>query len=454
MTEEEKGASLFGRSIDLVEGDPLEEIFALNLGDFISENLISKELAEKIGKSDKNKTIKLKNQLSELISVYSMDNTLSVIGFNSKDDYIIYNSIAKTMTQIVENDACYVYLTREFACGLDNVSRDIVLAGASEDFEKDIFSENIGFNLDEDTEPVVQAVKKIQTVEVSPENIGHIKKFTRLKEDNVTEYIAVPMHNNANVVGVFVLENFNGKKIKSDFLNLIESMAKLFGTSISLQKTINLANDLIDSTDSEIVDLQHMRAELTALIGDLGDNQETFIKALAHAVDIKGQYNVAHSENTAKLSRELATELGLNEKTKDLIFYAGLLSNIGKIALPEELFSNRGKLSKEDWDKLKTYSNIGVNILMKINFLSEVVPYICYHKERYDGSGEPEGLARMSIPLGSRIIAVADAYSAMTSDRAFRKAMTKEQALTIMKQEAGIKWDPIIVDALYDVVNK
>lgn len=451
MTEEEKGASLFGRSIDLVEGDPLEEIFALNLGDFISENLISKDLAAKIGNSEKNKTSRLKNQLSELVSVYSMNNTLSVIGFNSKDDYIIYNSIAKTMTQIVENDACYVYLTKDFACGLDNVTRDIVLAGASKDFDKDVFSQDIGFNLNEENEPVVKALKSIQTVSVNKDELKNIKKFTRLEEDNVTEYIAVPMHNNANVVGIFVLENYDGKKVKKDFIDLIESMAKLFGTSISLQNIINSANELIDNPEAELVDLQHMRAELTALIGDLGDNQEKFIKSLAHAVDVKGQYSVAHSENTATLAKKLATELGLNEKTKDLIYYAGLLSNIGKIALPEELFSNKGKLSKEDWDKLKTYSNIGVNILMKINFLSEVVPYICYHKERYDGSGEPEGLARMSIPLGSRIIAVADAYSALTSDRAYRKAMTKEQALAIMKQEAGTKWDPIIIDALYDV---
>ena len=453
MTDEEKGASLFGRSIDLVEGDPLEEIFALNLGDFISENLISEDLAKKIGSSEKNKTAKLKNQLSELVSVYSMNNTLSVIGFNSKDDYIIYNSIAKTMTQILECDTSYVYLTKEFACGLDNVEKDIVLAGASVDFAKDVFSENIGFNLDED-EPVVQALKNIHTISVSPENIQHIKKFKQLKEENVKQYIAIPMHNNANVVGIFVLENYTEKNFRKEFITLVEAMAKLFGTSISLQKTINIVNELIDSPDAELVELQHMRAELTALIGDLGDNQESFIKSLANAVDVKGQYSVAHSQNTANLARKLSAELGLNEKTKDLIYYAGLLQNIGKITLPEELFSNRGKLSKEDWDKLKNYSNIGVNILMKINFLSEVVPYICYQKERYDGSGEPDGLARMSIPLGSRIIAVADAYSALTSDRAYRKAMSKEQALSIMKQEAGIKWDPIIVDALYDVVNE
>ena len=454
MTEEEKGASLFGRSIDLVDGDPLEEIFALNLGDFISENLISEDLAKKIGSSEKNKTAKLKNQLTELVSVYSMNNTLPVIGFNSKDDYIVYNSIAKTIRQILENDVCHIYLTKEFACGLSDIKKDIILAGSSLDVEDDIITKEIGFNLDEEKEPVVQALKNIQTVNIAPKDIPTIKKFDLLKEDNVKQYIAIPIHNNANVAGIFVVENNSEKVIKKEYIKLVEQMSKLFGTSIALQHTINEVNNVLEDKDAQLIDLQHMRAELTALIGDLGDNQEAFIKTLAKAVDIKGQYSVAHSENTAQLARDLSTELGLNEKTKDLIYYAGLLQNIGKITLPEELFSNKGKLSKEDWEKLKDYSNIGVNILMKINFLSEVVPYICYHKERYDGSGEPEGLARMSIPLGSRIIAVADAYSAMTSDRAYRKAMTKEQALAIMRQEAGTKWDPIIVDALYDVINK
>ena len=452
MTKEEKGASLFGRSIDLVEGDPLEEIFALNLGDFISENLISDDLAKKISSSSKNKVARLKNQLSELVSVYSMNNTLSVIGFNSKDDYIIYNSIAKTMTQIVENDACHIFLKKEFACGLDNVEKDLVFAGTSLDKEENLLIKNLGFNLTED-EPVVQAFKNIETIVVAPEKLGEISKIKELDEDLAKQYIVIPMHNNANVVGLFVLESYSEKPIKEDYVSVVETMSKLFGTSITLQNTINTVNELLAQEDPEEVELQHMRAELTALIGDLGDNQESFIKTLAKVVDIKGQYNVAHSQNTAELARALAAELRLNEKTKDLIYYAGLLQNIGKITLPEELFANRGKLSQEDWDKLKNYANIGVNILMKINFLSEVVPYICYHKERYDGSGEPEGLKRMSIPLGSRIIAVADAYSAMTSDRAHRKAMTKQQALAVINQESGLKWDPIVVDALYNVLS-
>ena len=131
-----------------------------------------------------------------------------------------------------------------------------------------------------------------------------------------------------------------------------------------------------------------------------------------------------------------------------MIYYAALLRNIGKITLPEELFNKKEKLSKEDWEKLQNHPNVGVSILMSINFLSEVVPYINYHKERWDGKGEPEGLKGMSIPFGSRIIAVADAYCAMTSDRIYREAMPIDKALEIIKSESGIKWDPTLVEVL------
>ncbi|MDY6363440.1 MAG: HD domain-containing phosphohydrolase, partial [Cyanobacteriota bacterium] len=111
------------------------------------------------------------------------------------------------------------------------------------------------------------------------------------------------------------------------------------------------------------------------------------------------------------------------------------------------------KLSPQELNKIKNHTNIGVNLLMNINFLSEVVPYITYQTERVDGSGFPEGLKGQSIPLGSRIIAVSDAYSAMTSDRPYRKAMDKDKALAIMKEESGSKWDPDVINALFQVVK-
>lgn len=454
MTDkEELGASLFSRSIDLMEDDPLEEIFALNLGDFISEYLISEDLANKIGKDVKDKTTKLKSQLKELVSIYSLDNTLCVLGFNSQDEYVVYNSIAKTLTQILDVDACHIYLTKEFTKGLNIENKILGLAGSSIEFDEDIYAKKLSY-AEDDKSIIVKAFKTLETVQIK--DITNIDNFTpkyELKEFDVKSLAVVPMHNNAHVVGVIVIENYKEKTIKRAYMNLLETIGRLFGTSMHLQKTIDETNALIASDDVMAEELQHQRAELTALIGDLGVQQQAFVERLAKAVDEKGQYKVAHSQNTAELSRKLCRQLGLNEKTTDLVYYAGLLQNIGKITLPESLFTNKGKLSKEEWEKLQNHPNVGVNLLMNINFLSEVIPYIHYHKERWDGGGEPEGLKGNSIPFGSRIIAVADAYTAMTSDRSYRKAMDKDEALSVIKSEAGIKWDPVVVNALFEVVN-
>jgi len=450
--EEELGASLFGRTLDLMENDPLEEIFALNMGDFISEYLISEDLANKIGKDVKDKTEKLKSQLKELISIYSLDNTLCVLGFSSQDEYVVYNSIAKTLAQILEADACHIYLTKDYTKGLNLENKLLGLVGSSVDFDEDIYAKKLGYTEDDDSF-VVKAFKTIEKIQIK--DVSQLESFVpkyELKEYDVKSLSVVPIHNNAYVVGVIVIENYKEKTIKRAYMNLLETIGRLFGTSMNLQKVIEETEILIKESSS-VQDLQHMRAELTALIGDLGTQQQAFVEKLAKAVDEKGQYKVAHSQNTAELSKKLCKELGLNEKTTDLVYYAGLLQNIGKITLPESLFTKQGKLSKEEWDKLQNHPNVGVNLLMNINFLSEVIPYIHYHKERWDGRGEPEGLKGNSIPFGSRIIAVADAYTAMTSDRSYRSAMTQEQALDIIKEEAGAKWDPDVVNALFNLMK-
>lgn len=414
------GVSLFGQSEYLMENDPIEEIFALNLGDFISEHLISEDLAKKIGSNVKDKKEGLKNQLRELISIYSLNNTLCVLNFDTKEDYAIYTSIAHSICRMLEIEKCNIYLSYEFAKGIDN-DNDLVLVGTTMESLK-----CKGFNLDDNS----------------------IVSVSFREQDTITEnhLTAVSMHCNSRNVGVIVLESPDD--IQKEYLTLVESIANLFATSMTLQGEIDTTNKLIDDETSTVSDLQHERAELTALIGDLCDYQQEFVEHLANAVDAKGQYKVSHSKNTANLARQICRELGLNEKTTDLIYYAGLLQNIGKITLSEKIFATNGKLSPEDLKKIQNHSNIGVNLLMNINFLSEVVPYINYQKERVDGSGEPEGLKGQSIPLGSRIIAAADAYSAMTSDRPYRKAMPQDKAISIMKEEAGKKWDVDVVNAL------
>ena len=453
VDKEDLGASLFSRTLDIMENDPLEEIFALNMGDFVSEFLISEELAGKIGKSAKDKNAKLKSQLKELVSIYSLDNTLCVLGFDSKDEYVVYNSIAKTLTQILDVDACHIYLTEEFTRGLNFDDKFLGLVGSSIDFDEDIYAKKLGYSKD-DKSLVVKAFNTLEKVQIQDvSKIGNFIPKYELREFDVKSLAVVPMHNNAHVVGVIVIENYKEKTIKRAYMNLLETIARLFGTSMHLQKTVEQAEELIVDENVVTEELQHMRAELTALIGDLGSHQQAFVERLAKAVDEKGQYKVAHSQRTAELSRKLCRQIGLNEKTTDLVYYAGLLQNIGKITLPESLFTNKGKLSKEEWEKLQNHPNVGVNLLMNINFLSEVIPYIHYHRERWDGQGEPEGLKGQSIPFGSRIIAVADAYTAMTSDRSYRDAMLAYEALEIIKSEAGVKWDPDVVNALFEVLE-
>lgn len=412
MKKENNGVSLFSQSDYLINQDPIEEMFTLNLGDFISENLISQDLARKIADNVRDKKSGLINQLKELVSIYSLQNTLCVMSFDSNTEQAIYTSIACTVKQMIDAQQCHIYIEK------DNV---LMLAGSTSSY-------NEKFSIDMNT-PAGKAFLNQETI-----------------FDNV---IAVPMYSNIKSNGVIIIEYKS--KINEKYIELVESIGVLFATSMVLQHTIDEANKQVD--DLSVSELQNLRAELTALIGDLCDYQQDFAENLATAVDTKGGYKVSHSKNTAKLARRICKQLGLNEKTTDLIYYAGLLQNIGKIALPQEIFANSGKLSAENLQKIQEHSNVGVHLLMNINFLSEVVPYVTYQKERYDGSGTPEGLKGQSIPFGSRIIAVSDAYCAMTSDRPFRKAMEDWEALKIMQDEAGKKWDPVVVNALEKVIT-
>ena len=412
VDKKEDSVSLFSRSAEFLDSDPLEEIFALNLGDFLTEHLISEELEQKKKKHDSaDKAESLKKQLNELISIYSINNTLSVLGFSNKEDYIIYNSIAKTIVQMIDAKACHIFLSAEFAKGLDTDESNYVLVGSSA-------GENDEIDL------------------------------------NNPKLIKIVMQYGSENTGIIMIEPAGEKKISDEFLKLVKVTARLFAISMLLLKLTDSTSKAMKDTDITSTDLQHFRAELTAVIGDLGSEQQNFVEMLAKAVDAKSEYHNNHSQNVAELAKQICISIGLNEKTKDLIYYAGLLQNIGKITIPEELFNKKEKLSPEDWEIIQNHPNIGVSLLMSINFLSEVIPYIHYHKERWDGKGEPEGLKGQSIPLGSRIIAVADAFCALREDRPYRKALSKEEALNVIKEESGTKWDPEMTETLVHIVSE
>jgi len=417
--EDLAGIPFYSRSVSLLDSDPLEEIFALNVGDFLTEHLINPELAKKIGMKVKNKNESLKDQLQELIGIYSINNTLMLLGFESDEEQVIYDSIAKTMALMLSLDECNIYLAKR--------DEDIKMCGTS----KVETSAHKGV-----PDYVINCWKEKQSVLISGEGV---------------EVQAFPMKNNFECIGAFEVIRSAKKPLEKEFCELMEITAGLYVTSLGLQKLIDEVKRVMKSKVVSTSELQNLRAQLTAIIGDLGDQQQSFVEILAVAVDKKGSYERNHSKHTAELSRKLCEHLGLNEKTTDLIYYAGLLQNIGHITLSEDIFSKKGKLTEEEWKKLQDSPNAGVSLLMNINFLSEVVPYVHYQKERWDGNGVPEGLKSQSIPFGSRIIALADAYCALCEERPHRPALSSEEAMGILQKEAGVKWDPIVVQALAEL---
>ena len=258
--ETKNGVSLFSQSEYLMEGDPLEEIFALNLGDFVSEHLISEDLARKIGSSAKDKSERLKSQLKELISIYSSQNTLSVLNFNSSEEHAVYTSIAKTIQQMVEVEHCRIYMLKD---------NQMMIVGASD--------EDMGH-------------------EICVDFSGHDYVY----KDEITY---VPMRASAHIVGVIALKTFDGKELNEEYLKLIISIAHLFATSVKIQSQVDEVNKITAEENANVSDMQHLRAELTALIGDLCDYQQNFVEVLAKAVDVKGQYKVSHSQNTENLAK-------------------------------------------------------------------------------------------------------------------------------------------------------
>ena len=168
------------------------------------------------------------------------------------------------------------------------------------------------------------------------------------------------------------------------------------------------------------------------------------VHALAEAVDAKDPYTRGHSQRVAESARSLAEARGLDPGFVELVYITGTLHDVGKIGVPDEVLKKTSSLTEEEYAKIKLHPELGEKIVAQVPELRETLPGIRNHHERYDGGGYPDRLSREDIPLIARILAVADAYDAMTSDRPYRKGMSAEQALDIIELEAGRQFDPVL----------
>jgi len=174
--------------------------------------------------------------------------------------------------------------------------------------------------------------------------------------------------------------------------------------------------------------------------------QHQLILAMIKILEIHDPYTKGHSEKVGLLSAEIAREMNFDEEEINEIFGAGLVHDIGKINIPNTILLKVGRLTKEEYDEIKKHPVWGAEILDTSENIDVIVKAVRHHHERWDGHGYPDGLSKTDIPLYSRIIAVADTYDAMTSDRSYKKAVSKDIAIEEIKNNSGEQFDPEIVE--------
>ena len=184
---------------------------------------------------------------------------------------------------------------------------------------------------------------------------------------------------------------------------------------------------------------------------------ESFYTVIAATLDARDPYTAGHSIRVAEYAVKIAEEDGMPSHTIDLLRKSSLLHDIGKIGIRDNVLLKEGKLTNEEYTQIKEHPVIGASILEQVNLpddLKPLLPGVKYHHERYDGKGYPEGLRGENIPLFGRIMAVADAYDAMTSDRPYRTGMPVEKALAIIEEGKGTQWDPHFAEVFIQIISR
>ena len=176
------------------------------------------------------------------------------------------------------------------------------------------------------------------------------------------------------------------------------------------------------------------------------------IRALASAIDAKDPYTRGHSERVAKLAVEIGRELALDDATLRVLEFGGILHDVGKIGIPEQVLGKPARLTPEEFALVRSHAAIGAEIIDGVEFLKSAEPAIRYHHERWDGGGYPDGLRGDKIPLIARIVNAADIWDACTSERPYHRAATHREGLKILDQSRGVQLDPDVHDAILRVL--
>ncbi|MBW2644929.1 MAG: CHASE2 domain-containing protein [Deltaproteobacteria bacterium] len=232
----------------------------------------------------------------------------------------------------------------------------------------------------------------------------------------------------------------------------IKSISRIYGVLFIEKEEVFDAEDV--QTASIFTDYLAFILERNAMLHKVRESQVQTIHALAKLIEAKYPYIREHLGQVSKLVVKMARFLDVPEGKARVIRYASLLHDIGMIGIPEDILYKSDPLTTEERFHLESHPEAGIEVLRSITFLKMAIPIIMHHHERYDGKGYPDGLAGDEVPLGSQILAVADSFVAMLADRPYRKALKQEDAVSEIKRQSGFQFNPKIVTALLQSLNK
>jgi putative nucleotidyltransferase with HDIG domain len=284
--------------------------------------------------------------------------------------------------------------------------------------------------------------KLVETVQITPEELQTLRENPETQwitlDENLPHYLAplanrgiksflvLPLFLKEGLAGIIALGYVKQPKFSQEDLDNAHRLANQVAVAFSNARLIEELNELNWGT----------------------------LRALARAIDAKSSWTAGHSERSTKVAIKIGRGMRLDQDELDDLRRAGLLHDIGKLGIPPEILDKAGNLTPEEIELMHKHTSLGARILEPIAAYSEVIPIVLQHHEFYDGTGYPNGLIGESINLGARIFIVADTYDALISDRPYRKALDHKSAIKYIKEGAGSRFDPKVVDAFLKIMAK
>lgn len=250
--------------------------------------------------------------------------------------------------------------------------------------------------------------------------------LTQLRKEGMGSAAILPLTLPGQTIGVWVLASRDTRRYSHAHMAFLEPVAGHLATAVKNAMLLETTRDMYSAA----------------------------VRALAATVDIRDSYTMHHSEHVSTIARRIAEEMGLSRQDAEIIELAGLVHDIGKIGIPDAILQKAGPLGPSERSVMTSHSVLGATILERAGMLSDLAPLVLHHHEWHDGSGYPDKLGGTEIPVGAAILAVADAFDTMVSDRPYRPGMPLKEAETELERCAGAQFHPEVVRALITTVDK